>query len=209
MAVKAIIGRKVGMTQIIKEDGRVCAVTLISATPNLINQIKTSELDGYTAVQIGYETAKKPSKAQAGHASKHSKSAAPSKVIREIKIADIDGVESGSTIDVSSFEIGDKVDVIGTSKGKGFAGRIKRHNFHRQPATHGGKGDTRKAGSIGSMYPQHIFKGKKMAGRMGHDRVTVKNLEIAIIEPELNVVGVLGAVPGPKKSILVIKGASA
>ena len=209
MGVKAIIGRKVGMTQIINEDGRVRAVTLISATPNVISQIKTEEVDGYQSYQIGFETARHPAKAQLGHAAKQAKTKTAPKVVQEVRVDSTEGIEAGSTVDVTAFEVGENVQVTGTSKGKGFAGTIKRHNFMRSRKTHGGKGDVRKPGSIGSMYPQHVLKGKRMAGQMGHDRVTVKNLEIAIIDPELNVIGVVGAVPGPKKSLVTIKGASA
>jgi large subunit ribosomal protein L3 len=115
-------------------------------------------------------------------------------------------VKVGSTIDVNAFELGELVDATGTSKGKGFAGTIKRHNFMRHRKTHGGKGNTRKPGSIGSMYPQKVFKGKRMAGRMGHDQVTVKNLVVAYVDIENNLLGLRGAVPGPKKGLIVIGG---
>jgi large subunit ribosomal protein L3 len=129
--------------------------------------------------------------------------------VREFRTEAIDLTDElavGSNLTAEVFSIGDVVDVVGTSKGKGFAGTIKRHNFHRQRKTHGGKGNTRQPGSIGSMYPQKIFKGKKMAGRMGSDRVTVKNLKIAIVDAERGLIAVTGAVPGPRKSIVLVKG---
>jgi len=196
------------MTSTIADDGVVTAVTLLSASPCVITQVKTDETDGYTAVQLGFEEAKPGavSKAQAGHL-KASK--VLPKIIREFRIPEItEDLKVGETINPEVFSVGDVVHVTGTSKGKGWAGTIKRHNFHRQRKTHGGKGDTRKPGSIGSMYPQHILKGKKMAGQMGHEQVTVQNLKIALIDTELGVIGVTGAVPGPRKSIVIVKGAN-
>lgn len=192
------------MTSTINEDGTVQAVTLLSATPNTVVQVKSDEKDGYNALQLGFEKAKNMVKPLSGH-TKSSK-AAP-KIIREFRIDELDeSMKIGETISADSFNVGDVVDVIGTSKGKGFAGTIKRHNFHRQRKTHGGKGNTRKPGSIGSMYPQKIFKGKKMAGQMGTERVTIKNLKIALIDVDRNLIGVTGAVPGPRKSIVLVKG---
>ncbi len=204
--MQALLGRKIGMTSIIAEDGRVRAVTLIMATPNVITQLRTTELDGYDAIQFGFETAKKPHKAQAGHAKKHAQLEAAPKVVRELRTTPEETETPGTTFDVTTFTVGDKVDVVGTSKGKGFAGTIKRHNFMRSRKTHGGKGDVRKPGSIGSMYPQKVFKGKRMAGQMGYDRVTVKNLEVALVDQDRNVIGLNGAVPGPRKGIVMIKG---
>lgn len=204
MDVKSLITRKIGMTSTIAEDGTVQAVTLLSATPNVVTQVKSTEKDGYSALQMGFESAKNVVKPLAGH---FKKSKATPKIIRETRVAELsEDMKIGETISADSFVVGDVVDVIGTSKGKGFAGTIKRHNFHRQRKTHGGKGNTRKVGSIGSMYPQKIFKGKKMAGQMGHERVTVKNLTIALIDTERNLIGVTGAVPGPRKSIVLVKG---
>ncbi len=128
------------------------------------------------------------------------------KIIREFRVPEItEDLKVGESISPEVFSVGDVIDATGNSKGKGWAGTIKRHNFHRQRATHGGKGNTRKVGSIGCMYPQHIFKGKKMAGQMGDEQVTVKNLKIAIVDAENNVIGVTGAVPGPRKGIVIIK----
>lgn len=204
--MKALIARKIGMTSTISEDGVVAAVTLLSVASNVVTQVKTDETDGYTAVQVGSEPKTKLGKSAAGHFK--AAKIMPS-LVREFRIYDENAEELnvGSTIAADVFSVGDVVDVVGTSKGKGFAGTIKRHNFHRQRKTHGGKGNTRKPGSIGSMYPQHILKGKKMAGQYGHVRVTTKNLKIAIVDPEQGIIGVTGAVPGPRKSVVLVKGA--
>jgi large subunit ribosomal protein L3 len=203
--MKALITRKVGMTSTIADDGAVTAVTLLSASPCVITQVKTDETDGYTAVQVGFEQAKKQSvnKAQEGHFSKI-KDVLP-KIIREFRVNEIaEDLKVGETINPEVFSVGDAVDVTGTSKGKGWAGTIKRHNFHRGRKTHGGR-SYRRPGSIGSMYPQKIFKGKKMAGQMGAEQVTVKNLKVAFVDTENGIIGVAGAVPGPRKSIVLIK----
>lgn len=202
--MKALITRKVGMTSAIAEDGAVQAVTLLSASPCVVTQVKSTDKDGYTAVQIGTEDDKKMGKAQAGH---FKAAKMQPKLVREIRINELsDDLSVGAQLAADVFEVGDVVDVTGTSKGKGWAGTIKRHNFHRQRKTHGGKGNTRKVGSIGSMYPQHILKGKKMAGQMGYEQVTVKNLKIALVDTENGIIGVTGAVPGPRKSVVIVRG---
>ncbi len=202
--MKAFITRKVGMTSTIDADGTVAAVTLLSAAPNVITQLKNMETDGYTAVQLGFDETKKPiAKPQAGHLKEADSTV---KVMREIRVDELPELKVGDHISADLFSAGDIVDVTSTSKGKGWAGTIKRHNFHRQRKTHGGKGNTRQPGSIGSMYPQKIFKGKKMAGQMGNETVTVQNLKIALVDTELNVIGIYGAVPGPRKSLVIIKG---
>jgi large subunit ribosomal protein L3 len=203
--MKALITRKVGMTSTISEDGVVQAVTLLSASPCVITQVKTDETDGYKAVQIGFEAAKEQNvnKAQQGHF----KSAGMlPKIVREMRVPEItEDLKVGEKLQAEeAFSIGDVVDVTGTSKGKGWAGTIRRHHFHRGRKTHGG-GSYRRPGSIGSMYPQRIFKGKKMAGHLGDEQVTVKNLKVAFVDIENNIIGVTGAVPGPRKSIVVIK----
>ena len=201
--MKALITRKVGMTSTINQDGVVQAVTLLSVADHTVISHKTEEKDGYTAVQVGTETAKKLSKSVTGHV-KNAK--VMPKIIREFRFTEIpEELNVGSKISADVFSVGDKVQVTGLTKGKGWAGTIRRHNFHRQRKTHGGKGNTRKPGSIGSMYPQHIFKGSKMAGQLGHDQITVKGLKVALIDTELGVIGVTGAVPGPKKGILILK----
>lgn len=202
--MKALLGTKIGMTQIISDDGRAVPVTLIQAGPVTVTQVKTVETDGYNAVQVAYGEGKNLSKAVAGHV----KTAKVSpKFIREFRVEEIPAdVKVGDQIDVSAFDLGDVVDATGTSKGKGFAGTVKRHNFNTSKKTHGGNGNVRKPGSIGSMYPQKVFKGKRMAGRMGHDRVTVKNLEVAYVDTTNNLIGLKGAVPGPRKGLVVIGG---
>lgn len=202
--MKALLGTKIGMTQIISESGVAIPVTLIQAGPVTVTQVKTVETDGYTAVQMAYGEGKNLSKAVVGHSA--SAKVTP-KHIREIRVTDLpEGLSVGSTFDVTTFALGDIVDATGTSKGKGFAGTVKRHNFKTSKATHGGNGNVRKPGSIGSMYPQKVFKGKRMAGRMGHDRVTVKNLVVAYVDLENNLIGLRGAVPGPKKGLIIIGG---
>lgn len=203
--MKALITRKVGMTSAINDDGAVQAVTLLSASPCVITQVKTEETDGYTAVQLGMGEAKNVRKPQAGH---YKNAKVQPKVVREFRVEEItDDIKVGGTISPEAFEVGDVIHATGISKGKGWAGAIKRHNFHQQRRSHGGKGNIRKVGSIGSMYPQRIFKGKRMAGHMGHEQVTVRNLKIALIDTEHNIIGVTGAVPGPRKGIVIIKGA--
>ncbi len=204
--MKALITRKIGMTSTIANDGVVQAVTLLSASPCVITQVKTNESDGYMAVQVGFEDAKeaKVAKPQAGHLKASKKLP---KIIREFRVPEItEDLKVGTELTAGVFSVGDTVHVTGTSKGKGWAGTIKRHNFHRQRKTHGGKGNTRKVGSIGSMYPQHILKGKKMAGQLGATQVTVRNLKVALVDVEKGYIGVVGAVPGPRKGIVIIKG---
>ena len=200
-AMKALLGTKIGMTQIIGEDGVTTPVTLIQAGPVTVTQVKSVETDGYNAVQVAYGEGKNLSKAEAGHV----KSAGVTpKEIREFRVDDLGEIKVGDSWNVTEFELGDMVDATGISKGKGWAGTIKRHNFKRHRKTHGGKGNTRRVGSIGSMYPQKIFKGKRMAGHMGAERVTVQNLRVAYLSAEDNLIGVKGAIPDPKKGTIVI-----
>ena len=201
--MKTLLGTKLGMTQLLAEDGRAVPVTLIQAGPVTVTQVKTVETDGYNAVQIAYGEGKNLSKAVAGHVK--SAKVTP-KYIREVRVDEPTEAKIGDSFDVSVFAVGDTVDATGISKGKGFAGTVKRHNFNTSKKTHGGNGNVRKPGSIGSMYPQKVFKGKKMAGRMGHDRVTVKNLSVAYVDPTNNLIGLRGAVPGPRKGLVVIGG---
>jgi len=204
MAPKALLTRKLGMTSTISQTGEVKAVTLLGVSEHSVLMNKTIERDGYNAVQIGTEKAKHLTKSLIGHTKK---AKVQPKIIREIRLSELDSeLNVGDKFSTDVFSVGDKVSVTAVNKGKGWAGTIKRHNFHRQRKTHGGKGDTRKPGSIGSMYPQHILKGKKMAGQMGHVQVTIKNLEVALIDPDHSVIGVYGAVPGPNKSLVLIKG---
>lgn len=217
--MKAILGTKLGMTSLFDESGNAMRVTLIQAGPCVVTQIKKNETDGYNAVQIGFGAAKHQPKPQAGHLKP---AGANSRVLREIRIKEVDarasfakaatataeealGLEVGATIDVTAFESGDEVQVTGTSKGKGFAGTIKRHNFARGPKTHGSH-NYRAHGSIGSGYPEHVFKGLRMAGRMGHDQVTVKGLKVMLVDEEQNVLGISGAIPGPKRGLVMVRG---
>lgn len=202
--MKALLGTKIGMTQIISPDGVTVPVTIIQAGPMTVTQVKTVETDGYNAVQVAYGEGKNLSKAVAGHVKP---AQVTPKHIREIRLTDLpEGLKVGDKLDVSSFTVGDVVDATGTSKGKGFAGTVKRHNFATSNSSHGGQGNVRRVGSIGSMYPQKVFKGKRMAGRMGNERVTVKNLQVAYVNADDNLIGLKGAVPGPKKGLVVIGG---
>ncbi len=201
--MKALLGTKIGMTQIIGEDGVATPVTLIQAGPVTVTQVKSVETDGYNAVQVAYGEGKNLSKAVAGHVKP---AGVTPKEIREFVVDDLGELKVGDSWDVTEFELGDVIDATGTSKGKGFAGTIKRHNFKRHRKTHGGKGNTRKPGSIGSMYPQKIFKGKRMAGHMGAEQVTVKNIKVAYISATDNLIGVKGAVPGSKKGLIELGG---
>ncbi|MBQ6355346.1 50S ribosomal protein L3 [Candidatus Saccharibacteria bacterium] len=203
--MQVILGTKIGMTQIIGEDGIVTPVTIIQAGPATATQIKTVEKDGYNAVQLGYGQGKNLSKAVSGHVKKAGENLSP-KVLKEFRTEDTPDVKEGDVFTVEQFNLGDKVTVTGTSKGKGFAGTVKRWNCIESGNTHGFNGNLRRVGSIGSMYPQKVWKGKKMPGRMGHDQVTVKNLVVAYIDKENNLLGLKGAVPGPKKGIVTVEG---
>jgi large subunit ribosomal protein L3 len=203
--MKVILGTKIGMTQIISEDGIVTPVTILQAGPVTVTQIKTTETDGYNAVQLGYGQGKNLSKSVSGHVKKAGENVNP-KILKEFRTDSTPELKLGDQLTVDSFEIGDKVAVSGISKGKGFAGTVKRWNFQESRNTHGFKGNIRRVGSIGSMYPQKVWKGKRMPGRMGHDQVTVKNLVIAYLDKEKNILGVKGAVPGPKKGIVTVEG---
>jgi large subunit ribosomal protein L3 len=206
--MKGMIGKKVGMTQIFDEQGNVIPVTVIEAGPCYITQIRNDERDGYTAVQLGYgET--KPSrltKGQLGHLQKNNLPAL--QYLREFRVKG-DGatdLEEGAAITVDVFAQGERVDVIGTSKGRGFAGTIKRHNFNRQPKTHGQSDRERAPGSIGMCAaPGRTLKGIRMGGRMGNDRVTMQNLEVVVVDAEKNLLAVRGSVPGSKGGIVMIR----
>lgn len=201
--MKTLFGTKLGMTQILGEDGVMIPVTIVQAGPCTVTQVKSVEKDGYNAVQLGYGEGKNLSNAVAGHV----KTAETTpKILREVRVNELGELKVGDKIDANIFVLGDIVDVRGVSKGKGWAGTIKRWNFKRHRKTHGGKGNTRKVGSIGSMYPQKVWKGHAMAGQLGAENVTVKNLKIAYVDAARNLIGVKGAVPGPKKGIIEIRG---
>lgn len=202
--MKALLGTKIGMTQLLREDGVAVPVTIVQAGPCTVTQVKSVEKDGYSAVQIGYGTGKNLSNATKGHVAA---SKATPKHIREVRVDELpEDVAVGSVLDVNQFAVGDTVHVTGTSKGKGFAGNIKRHNFNQGPRSHGASAYSRRPGSIGSMYPQRVFKGKRMAGHMGTERVTVKNLTVALVDAERGLIGLKGAVPGPRRGLIMIGG---
>lgn len=202
---KAIIGRKLGMTQLFTEDGTVIPVTVIEAGPCAVVQKKTMENDGYDAVQLSFGDVKLKNvpKPIRGHYEKNN--AEPKRVLKEFQLDDSPEYESGQIITVDVFEPGDKVDISGKSKGKGFQGVIKRHGQRRGPMAHGSKYH-RRPGSMGaSAYPARVPKGKKLPGRMGGGQITAQNLEVVQVEPEDNVILVKGAVPGPRGSFVSIK----
>ena len=207
--MKALLATKLGMTQLFDEKGRQSSVTLLEAKDCIVTQVKDDTSDGYNAIQLGLDSAKKIAKPQAGHLNK---SKANSKYLKEFRIeqetSESDAQVTynvGDKIGTDTFEVGDKVRVQAVSKGKGFAGTIKRHNFSRGPKTHGSH-NYRAPGSIGAGYPQHVFKGQKMAGRMGSDTVTVRNLEVMYIDSKNNIIGIKGAIPGPKKGLVRVQG---
>ncbi len=202
---KAIIGKKVGMTQIFDESGKVIPVTVIEAGPCTVTQVKTVEKDGYAAVQMGYQDVKesKLTKPQAGHLQKAG--VALKRVLKEFRLEEIT-LNVGDEVKADVFEAGEKVDVTGISKGHGYQGVIKRHGAQRTPMTHGGGPVHRHAGSMGSCStPSRIFKGHIGAGQMGVEQVTVQNLDVVQVDAELNMIVVRGAIPGPKGGLVVIK----
>jgi large subunit ribosomal protein L3 len=199
--VKAILGTKIGMTHVFDEAGNRLPVTVIECAPNTVTMKKSTEKDGYEAVQIGSGATKRLNKPEKGHLKKAKTEV---KHLREIR-TEGETPEIGSSVDVSIFEAGDSVDVTGTSKGKGFAGTIKRHNFSQGPMSHGSH-NKRNPGSIGAGYPQHVFKGMKMAGRMGGDRVTLKGATIIAVDTAKNALLIKGAVPGPSKGLVLVRG---
>ena len=202
---KGLIGKKIGMTQIFDEAGNVIPVTVVEAGPCTVTQIKTVENDGYQAVQVGFGDVKvsRVNKPMKGHFDKAD--VAPKKTLKEFRLESIDGIEVGNILKADTFEVGEIVDVKGTSKGHGTAGAIKRWNFSRLRMTHGTGPNHRHAGSLGACSsPSRVFKGKKMAGHYGHETVTVQNLKIAKVDAENNLTAIKGAIPGPKGGIVVI-----
>ncbi|MBQ8210668.1 MAG: 50S ribosomal protein L3 [Clostridia bacterium] len=202
---KGIIGKKIGMTQIFDANGKVVPVTVVEAGPCPVVQKKTVEVDGYAAVQLGYAVQKQQrvTKPLKGHFAKAD--VAPQKVLKEFRFADTSAYEVGSVVKADTFAAGDKVDVIGTSKGKGTAGAIKRWNFSRLKETHGTGPVARHAGSLGACSdPSRVYKGKKLAGHLGAERVTIQNLDIVKVDAENNLIAIKGAIPGPKGGYVVI-----
>lgn len=202
--MKGILGKKIGMTQVFAKNGKLIPVTVVSVEPNVVMQVKTKETDGYEAIQLGFVSKKEKhsTKAETGHAKKAN--TAPKRFLKEIKGVEVSNYELGQEIKCDIFEAGEIVDVTGTSKGKGFQGVIKRHNQTRGPMGHGSQYH-RGVGSMGTLRPMRVFKGKKLPGHMGHETVTIQNLEIIAVDLEENVILVKGNIPGPKNSFVIIK----
>ena len=202
--MKGILGKKVGMTQVFTKEGKLIPVTVVEVEPNVVTQIKTVEKDGYDAIQLATDTIREKlsNKPAIGHTKKANTT--PKRFLREIRGVNVNEYTLGQIIGVDVFEAGEIVDVTGTSKGKGFQGVIKRHNQSRGPMGHGSQYH-RGVGSLGTMLPMHVLKGKKMPGQMGNVQRTVQNLEIISVDTENNVILVKGNVPGPKKSFVMIR----
>ena len=202
--MKGILGRKIGMTEKFTKDGKVIPVTVVSVEPNVITQIKTVETDGYNAIQLATvdKKEKHATKPEIGHAKKAG--VAPKRFLKEIRIDDVSSYSLGSVLEADIFEVGERVDVTGTSKGKGFQGVIKRHGQSRGPETHGSRYH-RRPGSMGTMRPMRVLKGKKLAGQMGGETVTIQNLEIIEVSTKDGYILVSGNVPGPKNGLVFIK----
>lgn len=200
--VTGILGKKVGTTQVFVEGGKVVPVTAIEAGPCVVTQIKSSEKEGYNAVQIGFGETKRLNKPEKGHLEK----VGAYKHLREFRMSELAGVEIGQKVTVEMFQAGEKVDVVGTSKGRGFAGGVKRHGFQGGPKTHGQKDRHRAPGSIGGgTSPGKVWKGLRMAGHMGDERVTVRNLKVVQTNPDRNLILVEGAVPGARNGLVMIR----
>jgi large subunit ribosomal protein L3 len=200
--IKGILGKKRGMTQVFREDGEVVPVTVIQAGPCVVTQVRTVSRDGYEAVQLGFEEGKRLNKPLKGHLRK----TGSFRYLREVPVEGLGDLQVGQRVDVSLFKAGELVDVIGTSKGRGFAGVVKRHGFRGGPRTHGQSDRLRAPGSIGSnTFPGRVIKGKRMAGHMGNERVTVRNLEVVQVDTQRNLLLVKGAVPGPNNGLLILR----
>ncbi len=202
---KGLIGRKVGMTQIFDEKGNVIPVTVVELGPCTVTQKKTVENDGYNAVQLGFDDKKvtRTNKPMKGHFDKAN--VAPKKVLKEFRLEDDSAINVGDILKADIFAAGEKVDVVGTSKGKGTAGAIKRWNFSRLKETHGTGPVARHAGSLGACSdPSRVYKGKKLAGHLGSERVTIQNLDVVKVDAENNLIAIKGAIPGPKKGIVMV-----
>ena len=200
--IQGIIGRKLGMSSMFRDNGKLEAVTAIEAGPCAVTQVKTTTEEGYSAVQLGFGQAKRLNSPQTGHL----KGLGQFRYLREFKVDDGEAVRVGERIDASLFEVGDLVDITGVSKGKGFAGVVKRYHFAGGPKTHGQSDRHRAPGSIGATTsPGRVFKGQRMAGHMGSNRVTVRHLEVSAADPAHNLLLVKGAVPGAKNGLLIIR----
>ncbi|MGD0806012.1 MAG: 50S ribosomal protein L3 [Anaerolineales bacterium] len=204
--MKGLIGKKLGMAQVFDDAGRLIPVTIIEAGPCFVAQVRTVAKEGYSAVQLGFGEikSKRMTSGELGHLQKAS--LAPLKYLREFRVDAGEAPKAGDRVGVDIFQAGEKVDVVGTSKGKGFQGGVKRHGFHGGPKTHGQSDRQRAPGSIGSTTtPGRVYKGKRMAGHMGTSRVTSSGLRVALVDSERNLLGVAGSVPGPKGGIVVIR----
>ena len=200
--IRGMLGRKLGMSQVFREDGRVVPVTVVQAGPCTVTQVKTKDNDGYEAVQVGYVEAKRLNRPLRGHLRR----TGLLRYLRELPVDQLGDLQVGQEIGVDLFQTGEKVDVVGTSKGRGFQGVMKRHGFHGGPRTHGQSDRARAPGSIGgTTFPAKVFKGKKMPGHMGNTRVTVKNLEVVEVDQERNLLLLKGGVPGAPNGLLLIR----
>ena len=204
--MKGILGRKIGMTQVFGNDGKLVPVTVIEIEPNVVTQVKTVENDGYEAIQLGFDNVREKlsNKAKTGHTNKAN--TAPKRFLKEIRGVEINNYSLGQEVSADLFEAGEIVDVTGISKGKGYQGVIKKNNQHRGPMAHGSKYH-RGVGSLGTMLPKRVLKGKALPSHMGANQVTIQNLEIIKVDMEDNCILVKGSIPGPKKSLVVIKSA--
>jgi large subunit ribosomal protein L3 len=201
--IEGLWGKKLGMTQIFDESGGVIPVSVIELGPCVVTQVKTQERDGYEALQLGVGQKKRLTQPERGH---RRKSGASSRWLREVRADDVEGYEPGQVLKCDEFEAGERVDITGTSKGRGFAGVVKRHGFRGGPKTHGQSDRHRAPGAIGgSASPGKVFKGMRMAGRMGNDRVTVQNLEVVRVDPERNLILVRGSVPGVNGGLVLVR----
>jgi large subunit ribosomal protein L3 len=203
--IQGILGRKLGMTRLFDATGAATATTIVEAGPCFVTQVRTLATDGYEAVQLGFEQVRsnKLTRPERGHLKD---GVPPVKTLREVPVTDVDDVNVGERIDISMLVPGERVDVVGQSKGKGFAGVMKRHNFRGGPKTHGQSDRWRAPGSIGSgTTPGRVMKGMRMAGHLGDDRVTVQNLEVIRVDPDRNLIALRGAIPGPRGGLIVIK----
>lgn len=201
--MKFILGKKLGMTRIFGANGKMVGVTIIEAGPVMVTHKRDVAKDGYAALQLGFGSKKRATKAEQGHLKKNNIEKNPL-VLREFKLKEETQIKTGDVVNVSIFKIGDKVTISGVSKGKGFQGGMKRHGFKGGPASHGQKHSAREVGSIGASGRQRVLKGTRMAGRMGQDRVTVSGLVVERVDPEHNLLAVRGAVPGVKGAILEV-----
>lgn len=201
-----LLTHKLGMMSVIDDEGRLQPITVLLVKPNFVTQIKTLKKDGYSALQIGVQTGQGVKKPQSAHGKKQGLKKACNRFWEiRLKEEEVTGFKVGQQLDVSVFVTGDVVSASGRSRGKGFAGTIKRHNFSRAPKSHGGKSHLRRPGAIGSIFPQRVVRGKKMAGRLGGQATTVKGLSVQMVDSKRQLLGIRGALPGPRRGMIIIK----